>query len=160
MRATCYLWGADQIYKRLFAGDCSKNLRYHLTFSPKSICLRHQRKLRGMQLKVLSKLSQHVMVQAEMRSTGSTPSVQRGSPEILLPSVCCLVYCNATQHIITIYCNLDLTLPMPLNNEKKKKKKRKLFRVRLAIISRTDKIHSKIYYFHSVGIRIAATPHI
>lgn len=44
VRSTHYLWGAAQIYKGLFAGDCSKNPWYHLTFSPKSICLRHQRK--------------------------------------------------------------------------------------------------------------------
>lgn len=106
MCATCYLWGVDQIYKGLFAGDCSKNLWYHLTFSPKSICLRHQRKAQRDAIKSFIK-SVAACNGRGWNGIHWIDSVERGSSGILLPSVCCPVYCNATQNITTIYCNLE-----------------------------------------------------
>lgn len=53
--ATCCLWGADQIYKKIIHWSPQQSPWFHLTFSPKSICLWHQRRARRNAIKSLIK---------------------------------------------------------------------------------------------------------
>lgn len=114
---TWYLWGADQIYKGLFAADCSKNVWYHLTFSAKSICLRHCRKAYRAVIKSFIKAvtAHYVSGWTEIQWVDS---ISRGVQVCdWFASVCCPVYWNPTQDFPTIHYNLDCDLQTPLNSE-------------------------------------------
>lgn len=97
-------------------------------------------KLGGMQLKVWSRLSQHVMAEGEIRSTKVTPSAGSGSTGSRLASGCLPLYCKFK------------TVPKGFRNIEQ------LFALTKAEIAERDSQHSKLKMKFSGGSAFPPTP--